>query len=201
MAEVQARGRRPILVGGTGLYFRAFLQGLDEMPPSDPGLRRELERKSPEECLELLASHDPGALELIDRRNPRRILRALEIVLLSGRSLQTFRQARQRPLRPCEAWFLDREPRDLRRRQEANIARMVEEGVLAEVARVREQGVGPTAERALGYREFCAVLDGEMALDVAVHKLGRLTWQYARRQRTWFRHAAAFQHRLLAVDE
>lgn len=197
--EIVERGRVPILVGGTGLYFQAFLYGLDPVPPSDPSLRERLERLELPEALEALARLDPGAPALLDVKNPRRVVRALEIVTLSGRPLCDFRSAWSRPPRPCRAMRLERDRAELHARQAENIRRMLSGGVLDEVDEVRRSGVGDTAARALGYEEFCAVLDRRLELPEAVRRLEAATRQYARRQMTWFRRHSIFELHSLSV--
>ena len=85
VAEIQSRGRVPILCGGTGLYFRAFLEGLGEAPPADAKLRAGLEAKPLETLLAELRERDPAAYEKIDRKNPRRVVRAIEVIRLTGK--------------------------------------------------------------------------------------------------------------------
>jgi tRNA dimethylallyltransferase len=190
--EIQQRGKTPILVGGTGLYFQAFLYGFDPTPPADLKLRAELTALPLGELVARLERLDPQAAGQIDLGNPRRVIRAIEIVTLSGRPLAAARSRWKTNPRSCEAVYLTRDREQLHRRQARNIRRMIEAGVLEEVARVRADGVGETAAKALGYREFCAVLDGRMSLGEAEEKLVVLTRQYARRQETWFRQAAVF---------
>src|SRR5205085_7068110 len=85
MKEIQARGRVPILCGGTGLYFKAFLEGLGEAPPADPALRVELEAIPMTHLLMELETRDPATFAAIDRRNPRRVIRAVEVIRLTGK--------------------------------------------------------------------------------------------------------------------
>src|SRR5205807_1916837 len=93
VAEIQARGRRPILCGGTGLYFKAFLDGLGEAPPADAALRAALEAKPLPELLHELEQRDPVTFEKIDRQNPRRVIRALEVIRLTGKPFSAQRAA------------------------------------------------------------------------------------------------------------
>src|SRR5437879_7651688 len=85
VAGIQARGRVPILCGGTGLYFKAFLEGLGEMPPASAVLRKELEATPPAELLRELQRRDPATFAAIDRENLRRVIRALEVIRLPGK--------------------------------------------------------------------------------------------------------------------
>ena len=85
VADIQSRGRLPILCGGTGLYFKAFLEGLGEAPPADAKLRAELEAAPLAELLRELAERDPASFEKIDRQNPRRVIRAVEVIRLTGK--------------------------------------------------------------------------------------------------------------------
>ena len=96
--EIQARGRRPIFCGGTGLYFKAYLEGLGNAPPKDPALRAQLEASPLPELLDELQRSDPATFQTIDRRNPRRVIRALEVIRLTGRpfSAQRARWNRRR---------------------------------------------------------------------------------------------------------
>src|SRR6185436_12282000 len=91
VSDIQARGRLPILCGGTGLYFKAFLEGLGDAPPSDAHLRSELEAIPLPDLLRELAQRDPITYERIDRQNPRRIVRALEVIRLTGKTFSTQR--------------------------------------------------------------------------------------------------------------
>lgn len=188
--EILNRGKVPVVVGGTGLYFRALIQGLDVAPASDPLLRRELEQLSLSELKERLVRADPTALARIDKDNPRRLLRAIEICELSGRPLKDF-QSSKGPISASRSWFLMREREELHSRIAANVKRMWEEGVVEEVKFLRGR-MGQTACRAIGFRAILEFLEGRMTEAQCQAAICLSTRQYAKRQLTWFRHQTTF---------
>lgn len=188
-----ARGRVPFLVGGTALYLRAVVEGLriPEVPP-DPALRAELEAvlaaEGRGELYRRLVHHDPATAAVIDRRNPRRLLRALEIVLLTGKSKVELEGANPPPYAVLQIG-LERPRSALYDRIDRRVAQMVDEGLVEETARLLAQGYAPTlpAMTSLGYREIAAYLRGEMSLEAAVARIQVETHRYVRHQLTWFR--------------
>lgn len=190
---IHARGRVPFLVGGTALYVRAVVEGLriPEVPP-DPALRAELEavlaEQGREELFRRLAAHDPATAATIDRNNPRRLLRALEIVLLTGRSKVELEGADPPPYAILQLG-LTRPRAALYARIDRRVEQMVEAGWVEETARLLDQGYAPTlpAMTSLGYREIAAYLRGEMDLAAAVARIQVETHRYVRHQLTWFR--------------
>jgi tRNA dimethylallyltransferase len=186
IAEISARGRRPIITGGSGLYLKALLHGLSEMPPPDAALRAELSALSLEELQQRLEQADPQARELIDFQNPRRIARALEIHHLTGRSA-----ARQReqwlgpPAFEFHGFLLTRDRAELDTRIAENVRSMFARGVIKEVAALGK--VGPTASAAIGLREIQALLRAELTQPQCEEAITRATRRYAKRQLTWFR--------------
>lgn len=190
---IHARGRVPFLVGGTALYVRAVVEGLriPEVPP-DPALRAELEavlaEQGREELFRRLAAHDPATAATIDRNNPRRLLRALEIVLLTGRSKVELEGADPPPYAILQLG-LTRPRAALYARIDRRVEQMVEAGWVEETARLLDQGYAPTlpAMTSLGYREIAAYLRGEMDLAAAVTRIQVETHRYVRHQLTWFR--------------
>src|SRR6185503_3972498 len=186
VAEIQGRGRRPILCGGTGLYFKAFLDGLGDSPPASPALRAELERISLPELLHELKQRDPATYECIDRQNPRRVVRALEVIRLTGRPFSDQRAA-WREGSPASAVFaLRRNPDDLRARIDARVDRMFQEGLVRETESLLGHGLeqNRTAMQALGYRQVVEHLRGVRPLADTIADVKRRTWQFARRQMT-----------------
>lgn len=188
VADVQARGRTPILCGGTGLYFRAWLLGIDAPAPSDPDLRAQLEALPLESLVSELSRHDPSALERIDAQNPRRVVRAVEILRLTGRVWAP---------RPPVAWpagervfVLRRTAPDLRRRIDRRVEQMFQEGLVEETRRMLAAGLGRdrTALQAIGYRQVVEWIAGKRDLPATLAEVKARTWQMARRQMTWFRH-------------
>lgn len=192
--EIAGRGGRVLLAGGTGMYIRAFVDGLFEGPAADPALRARLERRIREQGLSALVDElrdlDPDAAAAIDTRNPVRVVRALEVCLLTGQRYSALRVARK-PGRGREAlWFgLRRERAVLHERIGRRVDAMLEAGLVAEVRRLLDGGADPacTAFNAVGYPEIIAYLEGSTTLDASVEAIKAATRQYARRQLTWFR--------------
>ena len=193
VAEIQHRGRVPILCGGTGLYFKAFLEGLGEAPASNSAVRKEIEATPVAELLRELAARDPQAYERIDRNNPRRVIRAVEVVRLTGKPFFSQRAAwsQSSPIthHASRMFGLSRSPDDLRQRIDARIDTMFALGWVAETQRLLEHGLAEnrTAMQALGYRQILEYLRGERSLEEAVRVVKSRTRLYAKRQMTWFR--------------
>ena len=193
-ADIVARGRRPILVGGTGLYLKALLGGLDELPKSDSVLREEFAQLDLPSLVERLRKVDSDALALIDSANRRRVERALEIVTLTGKPLAESRTSRTASTTPPEvrALLVTRDGEDLSARIEANVTAMFGWGVEAEVAALPGEKIGPTASMTLGLREIRALLRGELSRAEAIGVITKATRRYAKRQMTWFRNQHVF---------
>lgn len=205
MAEITAAGRVPLLVGGTMLYFRALLEGLSELPPADAGVREGLEARVRAEGLaalhEELAGKDPEAAGRIDPNDPQRILRALEVIELTGRPLSVLQAENRRDPPPWTFLKLvvcPAERAELHRRIALRFEHMLAEGFLDEVRGLRAQaGLDPDlpALRAVGYRQAWAWLEqqeeghGEGQGDRAElrDKVLAATRQLAKRQLTWLR--------------
>lgn len=193
LADLARRGKPAILCGGTGLYFKALAQGLGEAPAPDPRLRAELEAIPLAELLRELALRDPVTYARIDRQNPRRVIRAIEVIRQTGRPFSEQRAAWNREAWPApwqgRMFGLQRSPEDLRRRIEARVDRMFQTGLVEETQRLLEQGVSPrsTALQALGYRQVLEYLEGRRSLAETIALVKQRTRQFARRQRTWFR--------------
>ena len=202
---IQSRGRVPIFCGGTGLYFKAWLEGLGEAPPGDERVRAELEAAPLPELLAELERRDPETFARIDRQNPRRVIRALEVIRLTGKpfSAQRAEWNAERGTRNAEMVFvLTREPADLRARIEARVDAMFAAGLVDETRRLLADGLAGNrnAMQALGYRQVVEHLRGERGLPETVALVKTRTWQFARRQRTWFRRQLEVQAVPLAAD-
>ena len=193
IAAVHARGKLPFLVGGTGQYIWAVIEGWQ--PPSqqpDPALRSAIEAWASEigadELYRRLAILDPTAADVIDPRNLRRTVRALEVIFGSGRR---FSDQRQKSPSPYDVLLigLDRPRAELYARIDARIQAMLEGGFVAEVKALLDKGYSPNLPTlsAIGYREIVAYLKGEMSLEDAVIQMKRLTRRYVRQQGAWFR--------------
>lgn len=190
---IHARGHVPLLVGGTALYVRAVVEGLriPEVPP-DPTLREELEADLAAHGRDALFARlqrlDPRTAAVIDGKNPRRVLRALEIFLITGQSKADLEGAEPPPYAILQIG-LDRPRADLYARIDARVDAMIADGLVAETARLLAAGYVPTlpAMTSLGYREITAYLAGEMTLDAAIARIKHETHRFVRHQYTWFR--------------
>lgn len=186
--EISARGHLPMLVGGTGLYINAIVNNLSftHVPPN-PVLRERLEQMTNEALLEAIAAKDPEAAETIDAANRRRLVRALEIIETSGKTLKEMQQRGPSRYDICFLGLsVDRE--ELSRRIDTRVDEMVAAGLVNEVRSLKERyGCEAVAMTGIGYRQICAFLLGQMKLADAIDLVKRDTKQYAKRQMTWFK--------------
>jgi len=197
MAEIRGRGRVPLLVGGTMLYFRAFQSGMAKLPSADPAVRRRIDARAAAEGWPALhaelARLDPEAAARIRPGDRQRIQRALEVIELTGRPLSAAHRQDLRAASRAGDLKLVLAPADRSRlaaRIEERFARMMELGLVDEVRRLYERGdLGPELPsiRAVGYRQIWACLAGESTLPQAVQRAVVATRQLARRQLTWLR--------------
>lgn len=190
--EIRGRRRQPILCGGTGLYFKAFLEGLGDSPPSNPTLRAEFEATPLSELLRELAERDPATYATIDRQNPRRIHRALEVIRSTGRPFSAQRADWAHAARSTQhaVFVLRRSQPDLRRRIDLRVEAMFRDGLVAETQALLGRGLrnNRTAMQALGYRQVVEHLEGIRSLPETIELVKAKTRQFAKRQLTWFRH-------------
>ena len=195
--DLSARGKLPILVGGTGLYVQSFLYGVRFTAEKAPdGLREqlatELAEKGPAALYEELKQVDPEAAAAIHPNNQVRVLRALEHYRATGRRLSEQKAASLPPERPYRALVLGLdfpERAQLYRRIDLRVDLMMEQDLLNEAKRVWEhRDTYKTAAQAIGYKEFFPYFAGESALAPCVEKLKQASRNYAKRQLTWFRH-------------
>lgn len=196
---IHARARVVVLVGGTGLYIRAFLEGLIETGEAPSGLRARLEAEHARAVEEgdrtrlhrRLAQQDADAADGIHPHDARRTIRALEILEQSGRPASRLREDHGFKDRPFRVLHLSVDPgrERLHERIDARTDAMIEAGLLREVRDLRERGYGPEHKpmQAIGYRHMQAVVDGADTLVNAAAAMKRDTRQFARRQRTWIR--------------
>ncbi len=198
--DIAARGRTPVLVGGSGLYVRAAIDDL-EFPGTDPGLRARLENElaaaGPAVLHARLTGLDPAAAAAILPGNGRRIVRALEVIELSGRPFSATLPA-YHAIRPTVQIGLDVPRPELDRRIADRVRQMWADGLVDEVRRLADGGragraaggglrAGRTASRALGYAQVLRFLDGEWTERQAQDETVRATRRFARRQESWFR--------------
>lgn len=190
--DVRRRGLVPVLAGGSGLYLMAVLDKL-AFPGTDAGLRAALEaeltRVGAAALHRRLAELDPAAAAAILPSNGRRIVRALEVIELTGRPFSALLPQPGRPLHDTVLLGIDRDTAELDRRIAMRVERMFAEGLVDEVRRLLSLGLrqGRTASRALGYRQVIAALDGECTLTEAARDTVTATRRFVRRQRSWFR--------------
>lgn len=188
--SVLLRGRVPLLVGGSGLYYRAVVDEL-EFPPTDPRTRAAIERNDPGDLLERLRANDPEAASHIEPQNVRRVVRALEVMELTGRPFSEFRTAwdRYESRYDLVVAGLRVDPEVLGERVAARVNHMLEAGLVDEVRKLLDRGLrrALTASRAIAYPEIVAHLDGATTLEDSRGHIVRNTRRFARRQMSWFR--------------
>lgn len=187
--NVQARGRLPLLVGGTGQYIRAVVEGwgIPEVPPQ-PALRAALAELAEAELARWLQTLDPTAAARIDHRNLRRVIRALEVTLVAGRPISALQRKTPPPYRILQMG-LYRPRAALYARIDARVDQMMAGGLLAELEQLWAAGYGRDlpAMSGLGYKQLWAYLDGESSLEEAIERIKFETHRFVRHQATWFR--------------
>ena len=189
--RLRTAGTLPLLVGGSGLYVRAVLDELD-FPGTDAGIRARLEDElavvGPAELHARLAGLDPAAAAAVLPSNGRRIVRALEVIELTGGPFRA-QLPEPAPHYPAVVLGVDREPAELDERVAVRVDRMWAAGFVAEVEALAADGLreGPTASRALGYAQVLAQMSGELTPDEARERTITTTRRFVRRQRSWFR--------------
>lgn len=196
--DIAARGRIPIVVGGSGLYIKALTHGLSPLPAASPQLRAHFQHFSSGEKTLWLLQRDPAAATTVNLRNPRYVERALEICLLTGRPQSGLRNsfAQSEPQVNGVIYVWDREA--LYRRINQRTLTMFDAGLIEEVAALGP--LSPTAEKAIGVREVRAHLAGQASLADTIAAIQQATRHYAKRQITWFRRERCFQTICLDSD-
>lgn len=192
IAEIHSRGKSAVIVGGTGLYIKAILDDLN-FPDTDPAVRERLNAVAEEfgvaQLFERLRLLDPAAAAAIDIQNVRRVIRALEVIEITGQPFTANLPREDSSLYPDALQFglvMDREK--LTERIDHRVDLMWEKGLVAEVDALLVAGInqGTTARRALGYAQVISMRNGEISEEQAKEETKRATRQYARRQETWF---------------
>jgi tRNA dimethylallyltransferase len=211
LQQIEARGRQAIVAGGTGLYVKTLTNGLDARPAADAGTRAKLDALSLEELCARLAVIDPAATQLLDLKNRRRVTRALEICLLSGRPFSSQsrswkpvvtavaggdesgagREAAEPAASTAGGVLLVRERSDLNNRIDRRVEAMFAGGVVEEVRKL-DQAPGTTAAQTLGLREIRQLLAGEISEVNCIAAIQQASRRYAKRQLTWFRRQTTF---------
>jgi tRNA dimethylallyltransferase len=199
ISEIHSRNQHVVLVGGTGLYIKAVLDDLN-FPDTNPEVRAQLESEAQEYGADSLFARlqelDPAAALAIDRANTRRIIRALEVIEITGKPFTANLPREDSSRFPDALQFgLVMEREHLRERIDLRVEEMWEKGFVGEVDTLIADGIleGSTAQRALGYSALIAMRAGEMTEEDAKEETKRSTRQYARRQETWFSRDARIQ--------
>lgn len=199
ITQIHSRGKSAIIVGGTGLYIKAILDDLN-FPDTDPEVRDRLNKEAEEfgvaKLFERLQLLDPAAAAAIDIQNVRRVIRALEVIEITGQPFTANLPREDSSMYPDAMQFglvMDREK--LTDRIDARVDLMWERGLIAEVDALIAEGItkATTARRALGYAQVISMRAGEISEDLAKEETKRATRQYARRQETWFSRDARIQ--------
>lgn len=192
--DILGRGRLPVVCGGTGLYIDALLRGADFMPRGDEAMRRELSREweeNPEKLQQKLRAADPDSSRKIEANDKKRIIRALEVSLLTGETISAFNEeSKKRPPRYESVMIgLTVEPRQaLYERIDRRVSEMLERGLAEEVRGLLMAGrLFGTGGQAIGYKEMTGYLQGKCTLSEAADTIRQKTRNYAKRQLTWFR--------------
>ncbi len=189
VAEVQSRGRLPIIVGGSGLYVKALTHGLSDLPPINEALRAELAAESLETLLPRLLELDPAAASHVNLQNPRHVQRALEICLLTGRPATEFKQAWKDVANPARGIFVNPPRDELYQRINRRTDEMFAAGVVTEVHHLLRQGpLSATASKAIGLQTIVHLQDESAARS----EIQQATRRYAKRQITWFKRESYF---------
>jgi tRNA dimethylallyltransferase len=196
--DILSHGKVPIILGGTGLYVKAVLENLDiPKVTTDPKLRAEIEAEIARDGLEAMFKKlvvlDPEAAYVVDPKNPRRVVRALEVAITTSEPF-TAQRKKNEPLFDALTLGLNPPPEVLRERIDRRIDTMVRDGIVEEVATlIKKYGTAdratamPVAFDAIGYREIIDYLKGTLSLEDAVAAIKINTWHYAKRQMTWFK--------------
>jgi tRNA dimethylallyltransferase len=188
--DMQTRGKNPIVVGGSGLYLKALTHGLSDLPSGNTALRAELNGLTLEELRSRLIQLDPPAPETINLKNRRRVLRALEICLLTGKPVSEQRD-KWKAAMSAAGIFVFRDRAELYERINDRVQRMFESGVLEEVRAVK--GWSATAAKTIGLSEILELLAGRMSRAQGIAQIQQATRRYAKRQLTWFRGQSSFE--------
>lgn len=198
LTEIEARGKVPIVVGGSGLYIKALTHGLAVLPKGDEAVRAQFAHLTLEEKVSWLLQLDPQAGMNVNLRNPRYVERGLEICLLTGQPQSRLRQTFSQTTITARGVLLERDRAQLYMRINARVMEMIETGLLEEVRNLG--ALSDTAEKAIGIREMRCVIAGQMSIDEATEAIQQATRRYAKRQMTWFRREHWLQTICLAPE-
>lgn len=188
--DITARGKQPLVVGGSGLYVQALTHGLSPLPSANTELRTNLEALSVAELMVQLAQLDVETARTIDAKNKHRVLRALEICLLTGRPASELRRQAAPQYQP-RGFLLERDRAELYRRIDERVESMFVSGVVEEVRAVGE--IGATAAKALGLSDVRELIAGRLSEAECIARIQQASRRYAKRQLTWFARQTNFE--------
>lgn len=188
--DIRSRNKVAFVAGGSGMYVQALTHGLSPLPPADSALRRKLDQNSAPELLAMLREVDPATAASIDPFNKHRLVRALEICLLTGRPLTEIR-VRKPPATEPTGVLLLRNRAELFQRIDERVVAMFTNGVVSEVSAAGEPSV--TAAKTLGFREIREMLAGRISQAECVAQIQQASRRYAKRQLTWFQGQTNFE--------
>jgi tRNA dimethylallyltransferase len=204
---IVARGRAVLVAGGSGLYLKTFFAPVADGVEVPAEIRAQVEKLSLVEAVTELRRLNPHGLEKLDAANPRRVARALERCLASGKTVRELAEEFAHQPAPFAGWRvvltqLDRTPAELATRIEERVAAMLRAGLVDEVRRLRAAGLekNPSAARAIGYREVLAMLDGKPGGTALAEEIAKNTRALVKKQRTWFRTQLP-AHKVIRADE
>jgi len=185
--EISKRGKLPVIVGGTGLYIKALLYGLDKMPAADESLRKELKKQPQEKLYERLLKLDPEAAEK-NKQNPQRLLRALEVNILSGKTMSGHFKPKSRRY-DFTHYTISVDNETLYQRINDRCGQMLKNGMIEETQKVLDMGFpqDSPALTGIGYRDIIKHLNGEISQEELFESFAKDTRHYAKRQKTWFK--------------
>jgi len=188
IAEIQSRGKTPIITGGSGMYLKFLTHGPSPVPSSDPDLRAELDSESDDTLIARLKSLDPEGAADTNLQNRRYIIRALEICILSGQKMSDiktdWKKASAEKEKHLRGTYLLWNRELLRQRINERASIMLDSGAIEEVAAL--QNISPTCAKAIGIPQILRHIAGEITRDECAELIAAATRQYAKRQRTWF---------------
>jgi tRNA dimethylallyltransferase len=207
VASIESRGKRVLFVGGTPLYLKALLRGLFEGPRADMAVRRELEelavRHGDAALHARLAELDPATATRLHPNDRRRLVRALEVIRLTGRPLSEQQVQHNLPARGVKVVALERPRAELHDRIDRRVVQMFDAGFVEEVRRLQSgpQPPGTAARQGVGYGEVIDLLEGRVGLSETIARIQARTRQFAKRQATWFRGLEEVRSWPVAADE
>ena len=187
LADAAKRGCPVIVVGGSGLYIKALTHGLSPLPPAQPELRAELERMDLPGLTAKLESLDPVAVAVIDRSNKRRLVRAVEVCMITGRRFSELQTVWKNERAPVHGLYLLREKKDLLGRIQHRVDALLEDDSLDEVRQALDSPLSDTAASIIGLTAIRALLMGDATRSACLESIQVATRRYAKRQMTWFR--------------